>query len=137
LVGRDNNVVPALIKSFSLSQLPTTEDEFINALDKAMTEKKYRLLEELAKAGGKELKSKETKTNKTRTEKMRAKERTAKPGTTKKRSTRKKELVILEIPTIQWKQINDQHSAIRCGSFDAGYFRTVFKIFAHCTPNRN
>ncbi|KAN0074382.1 hypothetical protein V8E54_008319 [Elaphomyces granulatus] len=49
-VGRDNDNVPALIKSFSLSQLPT-EDEFINALDKAMTERKYRLLEELAKAG--------------------------------------------------------------------------------------
>ncbi|KAN0076648.1 hypothetical protein V8E54_006790, partial [Elaphomyces granulatus] len=29
-VGRDNDTVPALIKSFSLSQLPTTEDEFID-----------------------------------------------------------------------------------------------------------
>jgi hypothetical protein len=55
------------------------------------------------------VKSKETRTNKTRTEKMRAKERTAKLGTTKKRSTRKKELVI---PTMQWKQTNDQQYVV-------------------------
>ena len=49
-VGGDNDTVPALIKSFSLSQLPSTEDEFIDALDKAMTERKCRLQEELMEA---------------------------------------------------------------------------------------
>ena len=38
-VGGDDDIVPALLKSFSFSQLPATEKEFMHALKAAMKEK--------------------------------------------------------------------------------------------------
>ncbi len=41
-IGGEGDTVPTLVKSFSVTELPTAEEEFITTLNKASSEKKWR-----------------------------------------------------------------------------------------------